>query len=129
MLDANRLVLLDLRPYVEGVISDACVVQGEVTVERGAMVNGSTLRGPLIIGAGAEIENSYIGPFTAVGAGCTIRGCEVEHTIIMERSHIVDVPHRIADSLIGRNVTITRSLDRPKAYRLMLGDHSKVGVL
>jgi glucose-1-phosphate thymidylyltransferase len=31
--------------------------------------------------------------------------------------------------LIGRNVEIARSPLKPKAYRLMLGDNSSVGVL
>ena len=32
----------------------------------------------------------------------------------------------IADSLIGRDVEVTRSGSRPRALRLMLGDHSKI---
>jgi len=33
---------------------------------------------------------------------------------------------RITDSLIGREVELTRSERRPRALRLMLGDHSMV---
>ena len=57
------------------------------------------------------------------------RESEIEHTIVMERSQILDVPHRIEDSLIGRDVTLFRSHSKPKAYKMMLGDHSKVGIL
>ncbi len=46
---------------------------------------------------------------------------------MLEHSRIVDLPVRIADSLIGRNVEIGRSPYKPKAYKLTLGDHSKVG--
>jgi glucose-1-phosphate thymidylyltransferase len=53
----------------------------------------------------------------------------VEHTIVMERSQILDVPHRIEDSLIGRDVVVTRSGRKPKAYNLMLGDHSTLGII
>jgi glucose-1-phosphate thymidylyltransferase len=129
MLDANRLVLQDMPRRIDGKISEDCTVQGNVIVEAGAVVLNSTLRGPLIIGFGARIERSYIGPFSAIGAGCTIRGSEVEHTIVMERSEILDVPHRIQDSLIGREVSITRSPEKPQGYKMMLGDHSKVGIL
>jgi glucose-1-phosphate thymidylyltransferase len=38
---------------------------------------------------------------------------------------VVDVP-RLTDSLIGRDVEVTRSTRRPRALRLMLGDHSVV---
>jgi glucose-1-phosphate thymidylyltransferase len=128
MLDANRLVLQEMTRRVEGAVDDASVLQGNVIVERGAQVIASTLRGPLIIGAGATIEHAYIGPFTAIGAGCTIRDSEIEHTIVMERSCIEGVPHRIEDSLIGRDVTIMRAPSQPKAYKMMLGDHSQVGI-
>jgi len=129
MLDANRLVLLELRRRIDGTVSPDSTLQGHVIIERGACIVNSTLRGPLIIGEDARIENSYVGPFSAIGAGCVVHESEIEHTIVMERSRILDVPHRIEDSLIGRDVTITRSPSRPRAYKLMLGDHSKVGLL
>jgi glucose-1-phosphate thymidylyltransferase len=128
MLDANRLVLQEMGRRIEGKVAEDCIVQGNVVVERGAEVVGSTLRGPLIIGEGTRIENAYIGPFSAIGPHCVVRESEIEHTIVMERSQILDLPHRVEDSLIGRDVTLTRSHTRPKAYKLMLGDHSKVGI-
>jgi glucose-1-phosphate thymidylyltransferase len=45
--------------------------------------------------------------------------------VVLTRSRIVDVP-RLTDSLIGRDVEVTRSPRRPRALRLMLGDHSVV---
>jgi glucose-1-phosphate thymidylyltransferase len=129
MLDANRLVLQELRHRIAGTVAEDCTIQGAVVVEEGAVVVNSTLRGPLIIGKDTFVENAYIGPFTAIGPACIIRDSEIEHAIIMERSQILDVPHRIEDSLIGRDVTVLRSKSKPKAYKLMLGDHSKVGIL
>lgn len=129
MLDANRQVLCEISPRILGAVGDECIIQGTVVVEAGATVSHSTLRGPLIIGAGARIEHAYIGPFSAIGPGCIVRESEVEHTIVMERSQILDVPHRIEDSLIGRDVVLTRSHTKPRAYKLMLGDHSRVGIL
>jgi glucose-1-phosphate thymidylyltransferase len=128
MLDANRFVLQDIARRVDGTIGKGTILQGNVVVEAGAIVTHSTLRGPLIIGADTRIENSYIGPFSAIGPNCVVRGSEIEHTIIMERSQVLDVPYRIEDSLIGRDVTIEHAPPKPKAYRLMLGDHSKVGI-
>lgn len=129
MLDANRLVLGELVRRIDGTIAEDCTVQGSVVVEEGAMIVGSTLRGPLIIGRGARIENAYVGPFTSIGAGCVVSDSEIEHAIVMEGSRIIDVPHRIEDSLIGREVEVIRSRSKPKAYKLMLGDHSKVGIV
>jgi glucose-1-phosphate thymidylyltransferase len=35
---------------------------------------------------------------------------------------------RIDGSLIGRNVRICKTDQKPKAYRFMLGDNSEVGI-
>ena len=47
----------------------------------------------------------------------------------LEHTRIVDIPTRIEDSLIGRNVEVTRSPIKPKALKMTLGDYSQVGVL
>jgi glucose-1-phosphate thymidylyltransferase len=37
--------------------------------------------------------------------------------------------HRIEDSLVGKNVNVCKTMQKPKAYRLMLGDSSNVEVI
>jgi glucose-1-phosphate thymidylyltransferase len=56
---------------------------------------------------------------------CTIIDSEVEQSVVLAHSRIVGVP-RVTDSLIGRHVEVHRSGSRPRATRLMLGDHSLV---
>ena len=56
-------------------------------------------------------------------------GSEIEHSIVLEKSTISDIPGRIEDSLIGQNVEVVRSPLKPTAYRFMLGDNSRVGIL
>ena len=46
-------------------------------------------------------SNTYVGPFTSVAADCEIIDSEVEHSVVLDHSRIVDVP-RLTDSLIGR---------------------------
>jgi glucose-1-phosphate thymidylyltransferase len=87
------------------------------------------VRGPAIIGERTKLINSYIGPFTSIYHDATISHSEIEHSIVLEGCVIRDVPGRIADSLIGRYTEIQPSPIKPKAYKLMLGDHSKVGLL
>jgi glucose-1-phosphate thymidylyltransferase len=129
MLEANRLVLASLKGRIEGTVDADSTIVGEVQIEAGAIVSGSTVRGPAVIGAGATIIDAYVGPFTAIGDDCTLDGCEIEHSIVLERSVIRNVSHRIADSLIGREVVIERSPLKPQAIRLLLGDHSSVAVV
>jgi len=129
MLDANRLVLEELEPYVAGYVDRDSKLVGKVTVEKGAEIINSVIRGPAIIGEETRIVNSYIGPFTSIYNHCQVRDSEVEHSIVLEHSKILDIPQRIEDSLIGRNVEITRSPLKPRAHKLILGDNSRVGIV
>jgi glucose-1-phosphate thymidylyltransferase len=125
LLEANRLILETLSRSIEGKVDDASSVEGRVVVQAGAEITNSTVRGPAIIGEGTRIVDSYVGPFTAIGNDCEIVHSEVDHSVILEHSSIVDAG-RVADSLIGRQVEVTRSQRKPRSTRLMLGDHSKV---
>ena len=129
MLDANRLVLDELEPKVEGYVDRDSKLIGKVTIEKGAEIIGSIIRGPAIIGEQTRIVNAYIGPFTSVYHHVVVERSEIEHSIILEHSRIVDIPQRIENSLIGRNVEVVRSPLLPKAYKMTLGDNSKVGLL
>ena len=126
---ANRLVLEEIEPSVHGYVDRDSQIVGKVTVEKGAEIINSTIRGPAIIGENTRIVNAYVGPFTSVYHHCTIEGSEIEHSIVLEHSAIRDLPSRLEDSLIGRYVEVNRSPYKPRAYRLVLGDHSTVGVL
>jgi glucose-1-phosphate thymidylyltransferase len=127
LLEGNRLVLETLEPAVHGDVDAASSVEGRVVIEEGAELVASTVRGPAIIGRGARIVNSYVGPYTSVAAGCEIVDSEIEHSVVLEDSRIVNIP-RVQDSLIGREVEVTRSSRVPRATRLMLGDHSRVDI-
>ncbi|MDP3937996.1 MAG: glucose-1-phosphate thymidylyltransferase [Deltaproteobacteria bacterium] len=129
MLEANRLILDLLDTRIDGKVDEASKVDFKVVIEEGAEVVESTIRGPAIIGRGTRLEHSYIGPFTSIGDNCRVKNSEIEHSIVLENSSILDIAHRIEDSLIGRNVELSRSPLRPVAYRFMLGDNSKVGIL
>jgi glucose-1-phosphate thymidylyltransferase len=127
LLEANRLLLERIDTRIDGSVSDDSSVDGRVVVEAGAVVTGSRLRGPLVIGAGAVVRDSFIGPFTAIGDECEIVHSEVEHSVVMERSRVVDI-QRLEDSLIGREAVVSRSQVRPRALRLMVGDHCQIDV-
>jgi len=129
ILDANRLILDVMEAHNEGSVEGDSQIIGRVTLEKGAQIVNSTVRGPAIIGERTRIENSYVGPYTSIYHDCVIAGSEVEHSIILENSRIMDIGQRIEDSLIGRNVEISKSHIKPRAYRMVVGDFSKVGIL
>jgi glucose-1-phosphate thymidylyltransferase len=129
MLEANRLVLESNESRVEGFVDADSKVNGKVVIEKDAEIINSTVRGPAIIGERTRVVNAYIGPYTSIYHDCLIADCEIEHSIVMEHCKIEDIHHRIEDSLIGRHVEIVRSPAKPRAYKMVLGDHSKVGIL
>jgi len=127
LLEANRLLLERLEPRVDGDVDERSAIDGRVVIERGAVIVNSTVRGPVAIGAGARIVDSFIGPFSAIGADCVVERSEIEHSVIMDASTITDIA-RLEDSLIGSDATVSRSAQKPRALRLMVGDHCQIDV-
>jgi glucose-1-phosphate thymidylyltransferase len=131
ILDANRQVLLDLPPALDASarISADSSLSGAVSVQAGAVIENSVVRGPAIIGERTVIRNAYIGPFTSIYHDALVEGSEVEYSIVLEHSTILGVEGRIEESLIGRYAEVRTSALKPRGHKLMLGDHSRVGVL
>ena len=130
MLEANSLVLDELVPShaADASVDSASTVDSRVTLEKGARIVNSVVRGPTVIGENTCIENSYVGPFTSIGNGCDVLNAEIERSIVLENSRIANLNARIQDSLIGRSTVITQSTDKPRAHKLTLGDYSVVGL-
>jgi glucose-1-phosphate thymidylyltransferase len=128
MLEANRLILDTIDRRVDGEMLDSRC-DGRVVVEAGARLERCTVRGPAIIGAGARLIDCYVGPYTAIGAECTIERAEVENSILLDGCMVADLDGRMESSLLGRNVTIRRGDGQPRAFRFMVGDNSEIGIL
>jgi glucose-1-phosphate thymidylyltransferase len=128
MLDANRAVLESLTPSVCGEVDDSSQLTGRVVIEPGARVIASTIEGPAIIGRNTVVERSYVGPFTSIYHDCRVVDAEISGSIVLERTEITGVPNRIEASLIGRDVRLRGVNERPRSYRLVLGDHSEAAL-
>ena len=128
MLEANRVVLDEIQTEIAGTLDSESRVSGRVRVGAGSELQGTIVRGPVVIGAGCRIVDTFIGPYTSISDGVRIDGAEIEHSIVLEGSRIERPGCRIEDSLIGRNVSVSRAPSRPVALRLLLGDDSEVGL-
>ena len=126
VLAANHLVLDVIEHRIEGQVCPESDVSGRVVVESGARIIRSTVRGPVIIGAGARIEDAYIGPYTAIAREVTVSHSEVENSILLDGSGIKDVKGRIDSSLLGRNARIESAPGKPQVTKLVLGDNSRI---
>jgi glucose-1-phosphate thymidylyltransferase len=128
MLDANRLVLEDIEPRIEGELDDESRVEGRVVIEKGAKLERTVVRGPAVIGAGTQLADSYIGPYTAIDRDVVITGSEVEHSIVLSGSSIRDLHARMEASLLGKNVSLSRSEGMPKTLRFLVGDNADISI-
>ncbi|MFH1379821.1 MAG: glucose-1-phosphate thymidylyltransferase [bacterium] len=128
MLEANRIVLELKKESWKGSFDKKSRLEGTVILEEGSKIINSTIRGPAIIGRKTVIQNTYIGPFTSIYHDVIIKNSEIEHSIILEYTRITDIK-RIEGSLIGQNVEIKRSKSKPEAYRIMVGDSSRVEII
>jgi glucose-1-phosphate thymidylyltransferase len=130
MLEANSLVLEELKPSIspEAIIENSDIDR-RVTVERGARIINSVVRGPTIIGENTLVENSFVGPFTSIYHDVTVRNCEIERSIVLEHSSITDINVRLQDSLIGRHASVQLSEGKPKSLKMNIGDHSNLWIV
>ena len=128
ILSANHLILDELKPIHSGKVLESSKVQGRVSIGVDTVLeNGSVVRGPVIIGKGCRISNSYVGPYTSVGDGCEIIDAEIEGSIVMDGTKI-NIKNKIVDSLIGTNVKISENAQKPKGYRFIVVDSSEVKI-
>ena len=104
-------------------------IEGPVAIEAGSRLTRCTVRGPVIIGHGCALTDAFVGPYTAIYHGVTVDHAEIEHSIILANSRISGLKARLCDSLIGNDVTICHAEGRPAAYRFMVGDSSRIGVI
>src|SRR5512135_2561606 len=72
MLDANNRVLDEMPHQVTGYVDRDSHVSGKVTIEKGAEIINSVIRGPAAIGEDTRIVNSYVGPFTSIYHHCLV---------------------------------------------------------
>ena len=125
LLDANRLLLEELTPKVEGDVVESQLT-GRVVVEKGAKVVRSTVIGPAHIGAGAVVEEAFVGPFTSVGPRARVVRSEVEYSLLEEEAVVEEVRLRLQECILGVRAEVKSRDGLPRAHRLILGDLSQV---
>ncbi len=128
LLAANRLVLEHQEGKIEGSVDEASELTGQVVVAKSARIVRSHIRGPVIIGEDTVIEDSYLGPYTAVGPKSRIAKSEVEHSIVLDKVRVEDVGVRIESSILGTGAEVVRAHDKPRTHRFFVGDQSRIEV-
>jgi bifunctional UDP-N-acetylglucosamine pyrophosphorylase/glucosamine-1-phosphate N-acetyltransferase len=103
LLEANRILMGNLKADIKGKVSEKATVIGNIHVGEGTRVlPGSYIIGPTIIGDECEIgPNAYIRPSTSIGDHCKIGAAvEIKNSIVMSRTNIPHLSY-VGDSVIG----------------------------
>ena len=126
VLEANTIALDGLKRGRVGVDLANTTVQGRVYIDPSAELSGAKLRGPIYIGPGARIYETYVGPYTSIGASVTLEGVEIEHSIVLRAAQIRYPGRRLEASLVGEGAQIGRDYSLPSALRLRVGPGSQI---
>jgi UDP-N-acetylglucosamine diphosphorylase/glucosamine-1-phosphate N-acetyltransferase len=108
LLDANRILMEDLKTDIKGEVSDRATILGHIQVGKGTRIlPGVYIQGPAIIGENCEIgPNCYIRPSTCIGEHCKIGGAvEIKNSIIMNRTNVPHLSY-VGDSVIGERCNL-----------------------
>jgi glucose-1-phosphate thymidylyltransferase len=125
LLSANTQVLDEwCQREILGKVDEHSHVNGRVSLGAGSQVVRSTIRGPAVIGEGCLLEDSFIGPFTSIGAHSQVKNSVIEHSVLLAGVTISQVD-RLEDSLMGRNAKVARH-NRHRSLQLLLGDDTVV---
>jgi hypothetical protein len=126
VLEANHMALDALKRGRVGADLSRATVQGRVQIHPTAVLDGAKLRGPVHVGPGAVISETYVGPYTSVGAGVRLEGVEIEHSIVLDHAVISFPGRRLEASLVGEGAQIGRDFNLPSALRLRVGRGSDI---
>lgn len=126
LLEGNRMVLDELPHAPVEAELDHVRIEGRVAIHSSARLERTTVRGPAVIGGDAVLTDTFIGPYSSIGAGAQLEGAEIEHSIVLERASIRHLGQRIEASVIGVEADICRDFGMPSSIRLNIGRGSSV---
>ena len=126
LLDANCLVLDNIKSQNNGNIDDMSKMTGEVIIGKNSSIINSIIKGPVIIDNDCTIKDSYIGPYSSIGKNCKITNAKVEYSILMEGCLLDSLNQIMKSSLLGKNVKVVGSNNQNNNSTFLLGDQSYV---
>jgi glucose-1-phosphate thymidylyltransferase len=131
MLEANRLVLDEIQPIINGVIHSSSTILGKVKIGANSTVGPKArIRGPCVIGDNCQIgEGVHIGPHTSIGNYTQVLSGNIEGSIVMSDC-VINCNRSIVDSIIGSGSKL-ESLEGDNEFsdvQLIIGDNASVNV-
>ncbi|WP_299234027.1 bifunctional sugar-1-phosphate nucleotidylyltransferase/acetyltransferase [Natronomonas sp.] len=108
LLAANEWKIDELEGRTDGDIAEGATLRGTVVVEAGASIEpGVVVEGPAIVRSGAEVgPNAYLRGATLVGEDCHVgNGVEIKNSVLMAGANVPHLSY-VGDSLLGPEVNL-----------------------
>ncbi len=122
LLIANRLVLDEMKDGSD--LPENVVASGEVIVGEDVDFIGEVMiKGPVVIGDGATIKDSVLGPYLSIADAVTVEDSVLKDSIILDNSHVRSAV--FSKSVVGKFCQIGLG---EESHILILGDHSRVNI-
>lgn len=107
LLDANKYLLDQLKPSIEGTVENNVSISGAIHIGKNSIVKaGTTIMGPCYIGENTLVgPNAFIRPYSFISNNCHIGMSEIKNSLIFAKTKI---PHfnYVGDSIICENVNL-----------------------
>ncbi|MCV0410558.1 glucose-1-phosphate thymidylyltransferase [Nitrosopumilus sp.] len=128
ILQANKTILENMKPYFYGTKDDDIIIEGNVMIGEGTLIkNNSKIMGPVIIGKNCIINDDVcVGPNTSIGDNSKLSHCKIKNSIIMENCEI-DCSIKIKNSIISSNSNISKKTDQDEKI-FLLGEGTKISL-
>lgn len=127
LLAGNQMLLDALPPGIApAAAGEDCLIEGRVAGSPTARIARSRIRGPVMIGPRAVVEDSFIGPYTAIGAGAVVVGAEIEYTMVLDDAEVRYPRYPLEASVIGERAVVAQSFELPAGLHLELGPDARV---
>ncbi len=127
LLAANRMMLDDLSDAADREqFGKNNEINGRVSISPSAFISNCVIYGPVSIDDRAVLEDSFVGPYTAIGTDAVLSGVEIDNAMVLAGAEIRQPGYRIEASIIGERSQVTRSFELPRGLHMRLGPDSRI---
>jgi len=126
-LDTNQFILdATLKNNSIKCFDKSVRIEGRVKIGKKSRIKNSCLRGPIIIGDGVIIKDSFIGPYSSIGDGCQIINAKLENTVLMKNVQLKHPEKTLDSCMIGENSLIEGNSQHKNGMELFIGSQCVV---
>ncbi len=115
LLTANRRMLESRQEgHMCGRVDGSNRIRGVIDIGSGAVIENSSIEGPVSIAENCIVLNSVVGPFVSIGTGTTITDAQLQDSIVLPRLRI-DGAKALEGAVVGSDIVTTT--ERQGAFR------------